>query len=105
MSYTTIHRAANDQALQSRVNAGVWKEAIGNATLGDSEFGQQVLQGSAPIQMRFAYPVAVDTEAAYESAIIAENPDPGGDPAVITDAAIGSSIQAHWPWADGETPP
>jgi hypothetical protein len=60
-------------------------------------FGAQVLAGTAPIVMRFAYPVAVDNAAAYESAVIAGNPNPGGDPAVITDANIVASLQVHWP--------
>lgn len=97
MSLTTINQAAKDAALQERVVSSVWKETISNPTFGDTAFGQQVLQGMAPIVMRFAYPVAVDTEAAYESAVVAGNPNPGGDPAVITDAAIGSAVQVHWP--------
>jgi hypothetical protein len=97
MSYTTITQAARDQALQDRVTAAVHKETYANPEFGDSWFGEQVKQGAAPIQSRFAYPIAVDTEAAYESAVIAGNENPGGDPAVITDAAIGSAVQANWP--------
>ncbi len=97
MSYTTITQAAQDPALHDRVLGAVHKEALNNPTYGDTTFGQDVLDGGADIWTRFAYPVAVDTEAAYESAVIAENPNPGGDPAVITDAAILSSVQAHWP--------
>ena len=97
MSYTSIYQAAYDQALQSRIVAGVNKEALANPQFGDTAFGRQVLSGTAPIQMVFGFPVAVDTEAAYESAVIAGNDNPGGDPAAITDAAIGSAIQAHWP--------
>ena len=97
MSLTTIHQAANDRALQDRTTAGVWQEAISNPTYGDTAFGQQVLTGTAPITMTFSYPVAVDNAAAYESAIVAGNPNPGGDPSVITDANITAAIQAHWP--------
>lgn len=97
MSLTTIDQAVRDQALQARISSAVWKEAIANPAFGDTDYGQQVLAGIAPISITFSYPVAVDTEAAYESAIIAGNPNPGGDPAVITDAAIGSAVQAHWP--------
>ena len=97
MSYTSINQAANDPALNARVLAAVNKEALNNADLGDSSFGQEVLAGTAAIWDRFRYPVAVDTEAAYESALAADNPDPGGDPAVITDPAILASVQAHWP--------
>jgi hypothetical protein len=104
MSLASIDQAANDQALQQRTTSAVWKEAVANPAFGGTAFGRQVLTGTAPIVMTFAYPVAVDTEAAYESAVIAGNPNPGGDPAVITDAAIGSAVQAHWP-ADPEPVP
>jgi hypothetical protein len=97
MSLTTISQAAADQALTARIVAGAWQETIANPAFGDTAFGRQVLEGTAPILMRFAYPVAVDNAAAYESAVIAGNLNPGGDPAVITDAAIVSSLQAHWP--------
>jgi hypothetical protein len=101
---TSINQAAHDEALLARIEAGVWKEAISNPTFGDTTFGSMVLGGNAPIANVFGYPVAVDNEAAYESALAASNPDPGGDPAVITDANIGSGIQAHWP-ADVISPP
>ena len=97
MSLTTIHQAAHDDALRARTEAAASKEAIANPEFGDTPFGQQVVDGVANIWQRFQYPVAVDTEAAYESAIAGGNPDPGGDPAVITDAAISSAVQAHWP--------
>lgn len=97
MSYTTITRAANDIALHDRVLAAVNKEAIANPELGGTAFGEEVLLGTAPVWDRFRYPVAVDYEAEYESALAANNPDPGGDPAVITDGNIGAAVQAHWP--------
>ena len=97
MSYTTITRAARDQALLDRIFAAVNKEAIANEELGASDFGRLVRQGTAAIQMLFSYPVAVDYEAEYEYAVNESNPNPGGDPGVITDANIGSAVQAHWP--------
>jgi hypothetical protein len=97
MSLTTIHQAANDQALIDRITASTWQQAIANPMFGDTMFGGQVLSGGAPIEAVFAYPTAVDYEAAYESALAAGNPDPGGDPAVITDENIEAAVQAHWP--------
>jgi hypothetical protein len=41
--------------------------------------------------------VAGDVAAAYESALAAGNPNPGGDPAVVTDGMILSAVQADWP--------
>lgn len=97
MSLTTISQAAEDGELHDRITAGVWKEAVANPALGGTNFGRQVLQGTGNILGTFAYPVSVDNEAAYESAVIAGNPHPGLDPAVITDANIASAVQAHWP--------
>jgi hypothetical protein len=97
MSLTTINTAANDAALQARISAGVWRETIGNPVFGATPFGQQVMTGSAAIGMIFNYPIAVDYEDEYAFAVDNNNPNPGGDPGVITDANIGASIQAHWP--------
>ena len=97
MSHQTIAQASVDEALQARTEAAGHKEAIANPEFGDTYYGKQIIAGTASIWQRFRWPVAVDTEAAYESAIISGNPDPGGDPSVITDAAISSAIQAHWP--------
>ena len=43
-------------------------------------------------------------EQAYEYAVNAGNPDPGGDPAVITDGMILSGVQANWPENPGHRP-
>ena len=103
MSYTTITQAARDVELADRTAAAVHKEAQDNAALAATDYGRAVIAGYAPMTA-FAYPLAIDTEAAYESAVLADNPSPGGDPAVITDAAILSSVQAHWP-PDAEAAP
>jgi hypothetical protein len=102
MSYTSITAAARDTALTDRITAAAYQEALDNPTFTDTVFGRQMLGGygsAAPLN----YPVAIDTEAAYESALAAGNPNPGGDPSVITDAAILSAVQAHWP-PDPEPP-
>ena len=46
------------------------------------------------VEQQFMWPCCIDFEAAYESAVLAGNENPGGDPAVITDTAIGSAVQA-----------
>jgi hypothetical protein len=43
------------------------------------------------------YPIAVDTEAAYETAVNSGRGAPGYDVDIITDAAITAAIAAHWP--------
>lgn len=103
MSYTSITQAARDKALQDRTLAAVQREARSNAELGATKFGQDVVKGLTLIQPIFAYPVAIEGEAAYESALAAGNPNPGGDPAVITDAQILGVVQGNWP-PDTTTP-
>jgi hypothetical protein len=97
MSYSTINQAATaDAALANRVIAAVQKESYGNPTLGATEYGQLVQRNPAE-GMRMIWPVAIDYEAEYASALAAGNPNPGGDEAVITDANIGAAVQVNWP--------
>jgi hypothetical protein len=104
MSLTTITQASRDPALHERIVASAWQVAMSSPTYGDTVFGRNVLAGGGPIVSQLSYPVAVDTEAAYESAVNSGNTNPGGDPSVITDAAITSSVQTNWP-ADPAPPP
>jgi hypothetical protein len=98
MSYTSITQASRDSALRDRVVAAAQKESRLNAEMGATDFGQAVVNDAATdVWGVLGYAVAIDTEAAYESALISGNPNPGGDPAVITDGAILSSVQASWP--------
>jgi len=98
MSYTSIQASVRDVALQDRVTAGAMKEAIaGGDEYKNSEFGAQ-LRGYPILALNyFMWPVCVDYETEYEYALDSDNPNPGGDVGVITDANIGSAIQAHWP--------
>jgi hypothetical protein len=96
MSYTTIQQAVRDQALKDRVTAAAMKEAwAGGPEFSESEFGAS-LRGYPPLADHFMWPTAIDYEAEYEYAINEDNPNPGGDPGVITDANIQASVQAHW---------
>lgn len=97
MSYTTLTRSTNDQALRDRVQAAVNKEAADNPALSDTPYGHRVRDDPMSAWADLLWPVCIANEAAYESALIAGNPDPGGDPAVITDASILSAVQADWP--------
>ncbi len=103
MSYTTITQAARDKALTDRTLAAAQQEARTEA-YADTALGRQIIAGNASvIGPTFNYPVAIAGAAAYESAVIAGNPNPGGDPAVITDGDILSAVQAAWP-PDPEPP-
>jgi hypothetical protein len=81
MSFATINRCAADQAFVGRVNACIAGEGRNNPT---AVVGLVIWPVSA----------ASDIEAAYASALAADNPDPGGDEAVITDQMILSHVQA-----------
>lgn len=98
MSFSTIAACTQDRAFVSRVTACTVAEAWNNAAVADGEFTANV-QSSAENARRMVYPVAVasDVEAAYASALAANNPDPGGDPAVITDGMILANVQTKWP--------
>lgn len=46
-------------------------------------------------QQRWAIGCDPSIEAPYESALAASNPDPGGDPSVITDGMLLAAVAAH----------
>lgn len=96
MSYNSLQAASLDQALIARTIACVQQQAFDNAALAGTSFGATVrltpTEGS-----RMIWPVALNTEPEYESALAAGVPDPGGDESVIPDAAILSAVQARWP--------
>lgn len=102
MSYTTMSMAVRDQALIDHVNAAAQQEAR-NGPAKDSQVAADIRANLFGASDRFMWWVASDTEEAYAYAIDQGTPNPGGDPGVITDAAIGSAIQAHWP-PDPEAP-
>lgn len=103
MSHTSIARAASDPDLVARVQAAAHREIIYNEALADTTFGKQLTGGTINVQP-LMWPVAVDTEAAYETALTAGRGAPGHDVDIITDAALTSAIVAHWPYAEGEQP-
>ncbi len=83
MSYATIWTSYTDLALTHRITAAVAQE---------TEPGADVPR----LTLRVQWPVitATDVEAAYASALAAENLDPGGDEAVITDGMLLAHVQA-----------
>ena len=103
MSAVSISRAASDPQLQARVLAMAHREIMYSDELANTTYGKQLIQGFNNV-MPLMYPVAVDTEAAYETALNAGRGAPGHDSDVITDAALTSAISAHWPYAEGEAP-
>lgn len=96
MSASSISRAANDVDLQHRIVAAANKEIIYNDELADTWFGQQIRSGF-PNYTSLYWPVAVETELAYETAVNSGRGAPGYDQDVIEDAAITSAVIANWP--------
>jgi hypothetical protein len=89
MSYSTIAQNVADQAFVDRATACIAQEQIAKG-----EAAQPItLLG----EMLWAVASADDVEQAYASALAADNPNPGGDEAVITDTMILSHVQASWP--------
>jgi hypothetical protein len=105
MSYTSINQCVNDEALVDRVTAGAMKEAWASDEYSETSFGATLRNSPNLAQTVFMWPVSIDNEAAYSYAVDSDNPNPGGDPGVISDAAIQAGVQAHWPYAEGEAPP
>lgn len=85
MSYYTINVCANDQAFLGRLTACSAQEDVPPDPM------------TAAYAMRFAVASKSDIEAAYASALAANNPNPGGDEAVITDGMILSAVQSLHP--------
>jgi hypothetical protein len=81
MSFSTINRCANDQSFANRIAGCLAGEGQTNPL---SVVGEVIWPVSA----------ASDVEAAYASALAADNPDPGGDESVITDGMILAHVQA-----------
>lgn len=92
MSFATIAKCANDPAFYARVVGCAADEGV-------------LPPGPAADYTVWPIAAADDVEAAYESALAAANPDPGGDPAVITDGMILAGFQAHWPPPDDAAAP
>lgn len=81
MSYNSIHQCANDEAFQARLMACAAQEGHENPEYAMSSI------------LRWPVSSLTDIEAAYEYALNADNPNPGGDPTVITDQQILSAVQ------------
>lgn len=83
MSFKTISMCAADESLGQRGRAAYAKE------------GQVEQPDSAWFAMRWAVAADPSIEAPYESAVLNDNPDPGGDESVITDGMLTAAVAAH----------
>lgn len=103
MTAASINRAANDPDLQARTLALAHKEVLYNEALADTAFGRSLITGMPNVNP-LVWAVAVNSEAAYETALVAGRGAPGHDQDIITDGAISAAIVANWPYAEGEAP-
>ena len=86
MSFGTVNRSYNDEALRGRVTACCATEGAADPL-------------SALFDVLWPVCTAADVEAAYASALAANNPNPGGDETVITDGMILANVQPNLPAA------
>ena len=84
MSYATVNQSANDMALRGRITACCAQEGAADPA-------------NATYLVLWDVCGAADVEAAYASALAADNPDPGGDETVITDGMILANVQPNLP--------
>jgi hypothetical protein len=96
VSYSSLDTASRDPALTNRTIACATEQSYENPGLKVTEFAAKVRANPAE-GVQLIWPVCLNTEAEYESALAAGNPNPGGDPAVIADGMILSAVQANWP--------
>jgi hypothetical protein len=87
--YLTIATIADDFAMQRRVSAAAAQEGAADAGIDPSGWA---------LEWRLIWAAAPDWAEAWESALAAENPSPGTDPAVITDAQILGQVQTMTPF-------
>lgn len=95
MSYNSLDAASKDLGLQNRTIAAAQQEARQNPAVADTAFAAAVVANPAE-GIRLVWPVALNTEAEYASALAAGIPSPGGDESVITDTMILAAVQASW---------
>lgn len=109
MSLSSITRAAADQQLIDRVTAAAFKIVRTDDDKANTVFGQLLLNSSPMVGMNqvapLMYPVAIATEAAYESALLNLRGAPGFDKDIITDAQIETAVTDGWPMTRPPTVP
>ena len=90
---SVIARLAADPAMQQRVAAAIAQQH----GLGLPCPSPQEAESTAYAE-RLAWASSPQWAERYEYAINTDNPDPGNDPAVISDADIVAWVQQRWQW-------
>lgn len=94
MSYSSIAASAVDPQLAARIQACALQEA---RTRSDPFADRLAVDPAAAALLVWPVVTAGDVEAAYAAALDNNVPDPGADPAVVTDGMILANVQAGWP--------
>jgi hypothetical protein len=100
MTYSSIAASRADLALTGRITSAVAQEVAAS-----------IDPNATTTRVHWSVLTAQDVEAAYAFALAGDNPDPGGDPGVITDGMILSAVQAALaevapvPWPAIAAPP
>jgi hypothetical protein len=89
LSYSTIAICVADAAFIARIQSAIAQEQRSR--------DESVNPSALLEQMRWTVASASDVEAAYASALAANNPAPGSDETVVTDGMILANVQASWP--------
>jgi hypothetical protein len=87
MSFNSLDAASKDQGLTNRTIACAQQQARNNPALSDTAFAATVIDNPAEA-VALVWPVALNTEAEYASALAAGVPYPGADESVITDGMV-----------------
>lgn len=96
MSLSSISQAAIDKDLVDRVTSAAFQLVNSDEQIASTNLGQSMLMGST-IVTPLMWPVAIATEAAYETALQSGRGAPGYDKDIITDAQIETAVQEGWP--------
>jgi hypothetical protein len=82
VSFNTIAQCAMDSTFGRRVSAAYAAEGVDEAD-------------RAWQAMHWAIAADPSVAAPYESAVLNNNPNPGGDESVVTDGMLTAAVQAH----------
>ena len=104
MSYISITACTRDTELQDRVTAAASKEAWASPEYSLTVYGERLRTYPEEALRTFMWAIAIDNEADYAYAVDNDNPNPGSDPGVISDAKLQAGVQAHWPADPAEVP-
>jgi hypothetical protein len=97
MSYNSLAQQTKDEVLLGRIKSAANQEARNNPNVAGTPAADRIINNGIGALDVFTWPVCLNTEQEYASALAADNPNPGGDEAVISDGMILSAVQASWP--------